>query len=155
MDVQNELERVYNNRLLRTENEIREYEKAIENLISLKDVSIIGDLCKGFDDATEQHGVMFGLVHGIEYLYHQKVDEGLYLIAISVPDMIRDGKDWAEIMHYRILNHPQVRKSYAHVLSRVDEKTKKEVFELLTGIKEDDPEEFGDSVNEVLGMKKL
>ncbi|GGO00232.1 Imm30 family immunity protein [Saccharibacillus kuerlensis] len=154
MDVQIELEKVYDNRLLRTENEIREFEKAIENLISLKDASIIGDLCKGFDDATEHHEVMFGLVHGIEYLYQQNVDEGLYLIAFSVPSMIRHAKDWAEIMHYRILNHPQVRKSYAHVLSIIDEKTRKEIFEFLIEIKEEDPEEFEDSVNEVLGMKK-
>ncbi|WP_236347572.1 Imm30 family immunity protein [Paenibacillus plantiphilus] len=152
LDVRLELERVFNNRLLRTENEIREYEMALEKLLALNDVSLIGELCKGFDDDTEHHEVMFGLVHGIEYLYQNKAEEGLRLIAISVPKMLSHAKEWVEILHYRILNHPQERKNYAHVLLMLDESARNEIVKLLTDIKEAKSGKFGSYVDEVLKL---
>lgn len=37
----------------------------------------------GFDDDTEQYEIMLRLVHGIEHLYKENIEEGLYLIAYS------------------------------------------------------------------------
>ena len=119
---------------MRTENEIRAYELALEKLITLNDISVIDKLCYGFDDDTEHHEVMFGLVHGIEFLYQNKAEEGLRLIAISVPKIISQAREWVEILHFRILNHPQVRLSYAHVLSLLDEFTRSEIMKLLNKI---------------------
>lgn len=58
------------------------------------------------------HEVMFGLVHGIELLYQKNIEVGLRLIAISVPNIIRHASEWVA--------HPQVRLSYARVLSMLD-----------------------------------
>jgi len=151
MDVSLELNKLYTNRLMRTEDEIYEFELALERLIRLQDFSIIDQLCYGFDDDTEHHEVMFGLVHGIEFLYQNKIEEGLQLIALSVPKIINQAREWVEILHFRILNHPQVRLSYSHVLSLVDDFTRNEVIKLLTEIKAENTEQFGGSVDEVIG----
>ena len=81
-------------------------------VIEYNDVSVITDLCLVLDDETEQFEVMFGLIHGIESLYKNNIEEGLVCIAKAVPKMINSAKEWVEILHYRILNHPQVRLAY-------------------------------------------
>lgn len=150
MNVKLEIDRIYRNRLLQSEKEINAFEEALSNLINLGDTSVIADLCMGFDDNTEQYEIMFELVHGIEHLYKDNIEEGLNLIAVAVPRVIDRAREWLEVLHYRILNHNQVRKIYSNVLSKLDEKTKKIIINLLKEIKEEDPEMFSKSVNEVL-----
>lgn len=153
MDVKLELQKIYNNRLLNSEREIKEFEEAVANLISLEDTSIISDLCFGLDDDTEQFEVMFGLVHGIEYLYKENREEGLYLIAKTIPKVMDRAKDWVEILHYRILNHEKVRSVYKKVLNNLDQEDKKVVVSILKNIKDEDLESFGDLIDEVLKVK--
>lgn len=150
MDTNLELKKVYTNRLLRSPKEISEFEEALSNLISLGDKSIITELCMGFDDDTEQYEIMFGLVHGIEHLYKENIEDGLYLIALAVPSVIDRAREWMEVLHYRILNNEQVRRIYGSVLSKLDVKTKEIIINLLRDIKSEDPDMFGNSVDEVL-----
>ncbi|UTR15698.1 Imm30 family immunity protein [Salipaludibacillus sp. LMS25] len=152
MDVKAELKRVYTNRLLQSQKEMSEFEEALSNLIALGDVSIIDELCMAFDDDTEQHEIMFRLIHGIERLYRVDVEEGLYLIASVVPSVIDRAREWMEFLHYRILNHEQVRRVYGSMLSKLDDKRKEIVINLLKDIKSKDPAMFGDFVDEVLNM---
>ncbi|QUG40114.1 hypothetical protein KD050_12385 [Psychrobacillus sp. INOP01] len=150
MDVKSELKKVYINRLLQSQKKISEFEEALSNLVSLGDKSVITELCMGFDDDTEQYEIMFGLVHGIEHLYKESIEEGLYLIALAVPSVIDRAREWMEVLHYRILNHEQVRRIYVNVLSKLDIKTKEIIINLLRDIKSEDPNMFGNSVDEVL-----
>lgn len=150
VNVKSELNKIYTNRLLQSQKEIYEFEEALGNLIDLGDKSIITDLCKGFDDETEQYEVMFGLIHGIENLYKENIEEGLYLIALAVPSVIDRAREWMEVLHYRILNHEQVRRIYGSVLSKLDDKTKEIIINLLRDIKSEDPNMFSNSVDEVL-----
>ena len=150
MDTKLELENIYNNRFLRTDLEILEFERSLELLISLDDTSIIPSLILGFDDNTEHHEIMFGLIHGIEKMYKNKIEEGLRLIAASVPNVINRAKEWIEILHYRILNHPQVRLAYGTVLSETDITARKIVIDILIGIKHEDSDMFAIQVDEVL-----
>ncbi len=55
-----------------------------------------------------------------------------------------------EILHYRILNNDHVRSLYGDILSKVDIKTKETIINLLNDIKKEDPNIFGNSVDEVL-----
>jgi hypothetical protein len=150
MDGNSDINKVYTNRLLQNQAEVTEFEQALSNLIRSADVSIIGDLCMGFDDDTDKYEVMFGLVHGIEQLYKDRIEEGLNLIAVTVPKVINRAEEWMEILHYRILNHEQVRITYGKVLSKMDIETKEIIINLLTNIKGEDPDMFGNSVDEVL-----
>ncbi|MEB3751159.1 Imm30 family immunity protein [Geobacillus sp. FSL W8-0032] len=151
MDIKSEIKKVYHNRLLETEKQVEEFEQALKNIYEYDEVSIIKDLMLAFDDNTENHEVMFNLVHTIEHLYKNKIEEGLKLIANSVPIIIDCGREWIEILHYRILNHPQVRMIYAKVLRDIDIKARNIIKDLLEDIKREDPELFSDSVDEVLG----
>lgn len=121
--------------------------------MELKDTSIIGDLCMGFDDETEQYEVMFGLIHGIEHLYKENMEQGLYSLALAIPIVIDRAEEWMEVLHYRILNHEQVRMTYGKVISTLDVNTKKVIVKLLIEIKNEDPDLFGDFVNEILKAK--
>ena len=150
MDVKVELKKLYTNRLLQSQKEISEFEEALSNLVSLGDKSVITGLCLGFDDDTEQYEIMFGLVHGIEHLYKENIEEGLYLITLAVPSVIDRAREWMEVLHYRILNHEQVRRIYGSVLSKLDDNTKEIIVNLLSDIKSEDPNMFSNSVDEVL-----
>ena len=161
MDIKSHLKRLYDNRLLENENEIRDFNESLMEVIEYNDVSVITDLCLVLDDETEQFEVMFGLIHGIESLYKNNIEEGLVCIAKAVPKMINSAKEWVEILHYRIwklvqlrrqiiLNHPQVRLAYGKVLSEFDPSITISIKELLIDIKNEDPDMFSESVNEVI-----
>jgi hypothetical protein len=150
LDIKSEIKKVYDNRLLKTKKQVEEFEQALKNIYEYGEVSIIKDLILAFDDNTEHHEIMFNLVHTIEHLYKNKIEEGLKLIATSVPTVISYGREWIEILHYRILNHPHVRTIYAKVLGNIDIKTRNIIKGLLRDIKKEDPELFGESVDEVL-----
>jgi len=121
MDIKSEIQKFQQNKLLRNSNEINAFELAIENIVSLKDVKLVKDLCSGFDDQTEDHEVMFGLVHAIEDF---EAKEGLFEMAKSIPSMLPHAKEWATILNYRVLNHEPSRKLYIKVLSKLDSTNK-------------------------------
>lgn len=147
MDIKSEIQRLQQNKLLRNSNEINAFELSIENIVSLKDVKLVKDLCRGFDDKTEDHGVMFGLVHAIEDF---EGEEGLFEMATAIPSMLPHAKEWATILNYRILNHEPSRKSYIKVLSKVDSTIKDTIIGIIKEIKDEDPARFENSSNEVL-----
>lgn len=150
MSVKTELKKVYTNRLMQTGDEIIEFEEALSNLMVVGDTSIVGELCMGFDDDTEHHEVMFGLIHGIEYLYKDNIEDGLFLIAQATPGVIDRAREWVEILHYRILNDEQSRRLYGGVLSKLDSETKEIIINLLKDIRSEDLTRISNSVDEVL-----
>jgi len=150
LDIKLELKKIRNNRLLENENEIQEFEESLAKVLDYGDISVIPDLCLALDDDTEQFEVMFGLVHGIERLYKNNIEEGLTYIAKAVPKILNQAEEWIEILHYRILNHPEVRLAYCNVLSKLDSSLMDTIKELLIEIKNEDPEMFSESVDEVI-----
>lgn len=151
MDIKTEIFKLQKNRLLRNSTEVNEFESAIENIISLKDVKLVKDLCSGFDDQTEDHEVMFGLVHAIEDF---EGEEGLLEMTNAIPSMLPHAKEWATILNYRILNHEPSRKLYVNVLKKVNKSVKDIVIGILKNIKLEDLARFENSVNEVLSSIK-
>lgn len=147
MDIKSEIQKLQQNKLLRNSNEINAFELAIENIVSLKDGKLVKDLCSGFDDQTEDHEVMFGLVHAIEDF---EGEEGLFEMAKAIPSMLPHAKEWATILNYRILNHEPSRKLYIKVLSKVDSTIKDTIVRIIKEIKDEDPARFENSANEVL-----
>lgn len=147
MDLKTEILKLQKSRLLRNTFEITDFESAIENIISFKDAKLIKDLCTGFDDKTEDHEVMFGLVHAIEDF---EGEEGLLEMVKAIPTMLPHAKEWVTILNYRILNHEPSRKLYIDVLKKVDVSVKNTILQILKEIKNEDPVKFEMSVNEVL-----
>jgi hypothetical protein len=151
MDIKDEAKKLQQNRLLKNENEVLNFEDVIENLLSLKDAKLIKDLCSGFDDSTNNHEVMFGLIHAIEKF---EGEEGLLEMAKAIPDMLPHATDWAIILHYRILNDELSRKLYAQVLNKVNLKAKSTIVMLLKKIKAEDPTRFESFVDQILSSIK-
>ena len=73
-------------------------------------------------------------------------------IATAAPSMMSGAQDWIEIIHYRILNNPQIRTVYGKVLSQFDISITSSIKELLLEIKNEDPDMFSESVNEVIEL---
>lgn len=150
MDIKSEVRNLQVNRLLRTEEEIDVYEESLSRLVKTGDVALIKEMLSGFDDETEHHEVTFSLIHGIEFLYQNDIEEGLLQIATAVPDVLPFAREWVEILHYRILNHPEDREIYSRVLQNLDENLRLTIVGLLEDISKENPDKFQKAVDEVL-----
>lgn len=155
MDILVELAELKNNRLLRDESEIEKFEKAIENILNMKDVNHIEILCQGFDDLTENDEVMFELIHAIEsYDNLVSSETSLEVLANSIPKMIPHAKEWLKILHKRILNHEPSRDIYKKILPTLNNDTQKYIISQLNSIKEKNPVRSEESVNSILEFLK-
>lgn len=151
MDLKTAVRNINTNRFMRSEVEIQQFEIALEEVMKRGDYFLIDDLCLCFDDDTEHHEVLFGLVHTIEHLYSKNEEKGLQRMAISVPNMLAKSNEWAKILHYRILNNPQIRLSYRKVIEQLEKPVKDTICNFLLVIKDEDPHLFGESVDQVIG----
>ena len=151
MDMKDMQNRLIKNRLLKTAEEISDFEDTIAMILEMNDINHIEVLCLGFDDLTEQHEVMFGLIHAIEH-YYMIGNPEVYLrkFAQSVRRMLPHAEEWSEILHYRILNNERSRTMYKKIVGELDRETLDIIVSQLTKIKNDDPEQFETSVNYVL-----
>jgi len=137
------------NRFMRTEEEILSFEEALEEICKTNDYRIVGRLIDVLEDETEHEEIMWGLIHTIEYLSGFSPKESLKLLINSVPDNIEKGKEWIEILHFRILNHDQHRKLFAGALKEADERIQEIIINLLNDIKEEKPDKFDVKIEEV------
>lgn len=151
MEIDKEIKKLIDSRLLETEEDVINFENSIEKIINLNDPTLIEELCKGFDDNTEDHEVMFGLIHAIE-----KFEPKIYLNELikGLPNMIPDAKFWAKGLLKRILNH----EDYRRMLPGVITEQRKDIFDLvvnlLNEINNDNPKKFSESCNYVLSELK-
>lgn len=151
MDINSLTQALIDNRSLKNQKEISVFEYTISSILNLKDLNHIKNLCLGFDDETEHNEVMFGLIHAIES--YDKVygsEQSLKKLSESLPYMLPHAKEWAKILHKRILNHEPSCKIYAKVITKADVNIKKIALQLITEIKERNPKRFESSVNNFL-----
>lgn len=151
LDINHEILRLQQSRLLRTEKEIKDFEEAIENILELNDVNHIPALFKGFDDNTNNDEVMFGLIHAIEsYDNEHGIDISMKRLIESIPQMYSEAKEWIKILNKRILNDDFARHAYIKVLSESDLDNKKLIVEIITEIKDENPAQFEKSANDLI-----
>lgn len=149
MDYTDVINRLKDNRLMHSEQEIILFEEALEEVANINDDHLIGQLMGVLDDETEQEEVMWGLIHTIEYLSAFSPKRGLKQMIAAVPMNIEKSREWMEILHYRILNHEDYRRILVEALEEADEISKEVVLNLLEDIRDEDPNNFKDKVNEV------
>ena len=140
------IEQLYNSRLLRTREELEEFEESLKEISKEIQENDIPELCKVFDDQTENEEVMFGLIHFIENFPDK---EYLYYIGMCSPNM-KDGYEWAMILNKRILNNEKSLKMYPEVISNMKNDYKRKILELLINIKNENPIRFGKKVDYVI-----
>jgi hypothetical protein len=149
LDLQNQL---FENRLLRSSDEIRVFEDTVAQILELNDANHIDILCSGFDDLTEQDEVMFGLIHTVEH-YINIVNPEIVLekIALAANRMIPKAEEWYKILQIRILNNNMTRVTYKKVLKMLNKEQQDIVISQLEKIKREDQMRFDDIINFVLG----
>ncbi|MCM3225739.1 Imm30 family immunity protein [Terribacillus saccharophilus] len=151
MDILVELQNLKDNRLLRDDQEVEKFEKAIEDILTMKDGNHIALLCQGFDDDTENDEVMFGLIHAIES-YDNIVGSvsSLSILANSFSVMLPHAQEWLKIIQKRILNHDPSRETYKKIIPTLDSDIQKVIISQLNAIKAKNASRFEQSVNSVL-----
>ncbi|MBZ5747913.1 Imm30 family immunity protein [Clostridium butyricum] len=133
---------------MKNEEEIEEFENAIEKIVKLQDVKLISKMCRCFDDKCENIEVMYGLVHAIEIF---ECEEYFEQVIMATQSMLQNAKMWVRTIYYGILNDELSRKIFIDVLkNRVDSNNRLMVISLLEKIRHEKPNIFTGSVNEVI-----
>ncbi|MCE4049581.1 Imm30 family immunity protein [Bacillus sp. Au-Bac7] len=149
MSLKSEIEKLYECRLLETQEDCEEFDAALESISAtdFNERDIINDLFRIFDDETEDEEVMFGLLHLIE-----EFEMNVYLLGVAnaLPYLMDNAKEWAIIINKRILNSDIYRTEYTKVLLEKDEDIKLIVNNILLEIKNDNPDRFEKKSNEIL-----
>lgn len=146
-DINTEIQKLKQNRLLRSKSEFEGFEEALANLSEVTDNKIIKRLCEVFDDNTEDEEVMFQLIHLIEDF---QGEDALIETAKAIPLMILQAKRWSKIIQYRILNDNPSRMIYINALRQVDTETREVVLNILKEMSNEDPKRFQIYVSEIL-----
>lgn len=143
MEKMSQIKLLRENKLLRTNEEIANFENALENILSYNDYKDIEFLCTGFDDNTDDHEVMFSLIHAIDS-YDKFVDIELNLKAFlnSVLVIYPYAKEWLIIMNVRILNNQETLEHYIKVVKTCDKELKNLLIQLINEIKNENPKQF-------------
>lgn len=141
------IEELYNNRLLRTYEELEKFEENLNAISKVVKEEDILDLCKVFDDNTKDDEVMFGLIHLIEIFSSEKAFE---FTVIGIANMTTSAIGWAKIIIYRCLNNDFSRGMLKKAISFAEFSIQQKVISLLNIIKTEDFDKFGMSINEVL-----
>ncbi|ODG93365.1 MULTISPECIES: Imm30 family immunity protein [Bacillaceae] len=143
MNIDQEIIKLKSSRLLKSEQEVNDFEEAIERIVAYGEITFIKYLCYGFHDKTERDEVTFGLIHAIES-FDQKypLDDTLRELAKSVYVMIPDAMEWAKTLHKRILNHRPTLQVYIEVVKSLDTNSKNIIANIVSSIKDKNPTRF-------------
>jgi hypothetical protein len=101
------------NRLLRSVDEVNQFEKTLEQLAENPDPCDLLDLHLVLDDACEQPEVMFGLVHFLESF---EVQVQVQAFVQVMPDLVKRAAEWSEILHSRMMNDAIARDVFEQTL---------------------------------------
>lgn len=147
MNIEIEVKKLEKNRLLKTDEEIKNFEEAIDNIVEINDINSVEYLCRGFDDYTEYPEIMYGLLHTIED--YEGIDALIQIAKITTIILPR-AKSWVKRIHYGILNSNKDRILYIEALKSVDKLTRENIIQLLVEIKLEDSKLFEVKINEIL-----
>ena len=125
---------LYDNRLLKNNEEIEIFEENLELLSETFTEEDIIELCSVFDDKTQDVEVMFGAIHLLETLSSEKAFENTIN---GVVEMSYKAPEWSNIIICRCLNDEFSVQMISKVQNKVDIKTYDRFKELLFRIKED------------------
>jgi hypothetical protein len=116
---------------------VQRFEETLGNIARLKDPKSIQKLLHYFDDESDYHDILFGIVHLIE-----EFDDHTYLQELlpNIPWLVKKSPYWAKVLHYRILNCSSTLDEYTKVSSSLSKEIKLSLKQLLQEIKNEDKE---------------
>ena len=151
INLESTTQQLRDNRLMKTDEQIRLFEEALEQIGDEGNVSQIAALCQGFDDNTEHSEVMFGLIHTIEgYDNISSSEEALSNFLEAAPSMLPHAADWLRTMLVRILNDAHSRPLFSQLLATTNSASQEIIRTALQKISIEDPAKFEEKVKEVV-----
>ncbi len=148
MDRHEMAKKLYQARKMQTPEEVKTFEKARVFLFSTRDSFILSALFAAFDDSTEQHEVMWGLIHDAEAFNRE-----IYVreMAMAIPRMLPHSKNWALLILQRVLSNKEAFLIYRNVVPNLSLETKEANKKLLGKIGKSKPK-LGKQVRELLKL---
>jgi hypothetical protein len=147
MNRQEAAKRLLEARKMKTPAEVEAFDEARFALTSTGDPAVLADLFAAFDDATEHHEVMWGLVHDVESFgleaYMKEMGE-------AAPRMLSRAREWLTILHERILNSERATDVYRGVIPTLPGESREAIKGLLAEIRQARPE-VEEAVRRLLG----
>lgn len=151
MPKENLASKLYNNRLMKTDKEIENFQQALSLLHASKTIENIVYFCQTFDDKTHEHEVMFSMVHAIEHyddILGQQVTISTLLDCIHM--MMASAPDWLEVLILRHLNNDNAREALVTEVIQKNDAIKTVIKEVIHKLIQRNPEKFKQSGNKVL-----
>lgn len=144
------------NRLLRDNDEIERYEKALNVVFEQQNFKYISNLCVGLDDKTEHYEVTYNVIHAIEDFYKRDPDRYISQIFKVIADsiLIPHAKEWLEAIIKRLLNNSEARQLLKEKLPDSDHLVKQTINQVLLELINRNPKQFKDSASEILEVIK-
>jgi len=117
------------NRLLRSPDEVAQFEKTLETLAQNPDSADLPSLHLILDDACEQPEVMFSLVHFLESF---DVQEQIQAFIQVMPNLVKRAPEWTAILHSRIMNDEGARSVFNEKLVLMPSAQQSEIYTLIS-----------------------
>lgn len=140
------------NKKLSNNAEIEKFEEAIENILTTNKFEYL--YC-GFDDATEDEEVMYGLVHAIESYYEIIQKEQYFSVFINeTQKIVSEAKEWVKLMNIRILNDDESLEQYITTAQKCNNTVKNFLQDIMKEVLLEDTELFSKPVSKFInGIK--
>ena len=116
------------NRLMRSDEEVTAFEKALFELAKNPQKEYLPELYLVLDDQCQHQEVMFSLIHFLESF---EVEEQLQALLNIVPKLIVSAPEWTKIIHERIFNDEPTYALYKLMLNSVKSDTQNVVLKLI------------------------
>src|SRR4051812_35904887 len=108
-----------NNRELDTPQKVKAFDETLGEMSDDLDPESLSDMFRVLSDKTEQHEVMFGVIHYIEEYEPENIVNALL---DSIEYLRANANEWLKIIFYRILNSPPFVKLLGNRVAKLDNK---------------------------------
>jgi hypothetical protein len=123
-------------RKMKTRAAVESFDDARAALFATGDPAVLKDLFAAFDDSTEQHEVMWGLVHDVEGF---GLEQYMKAMGEAAPKMLPRAKEWLTILHERILNSRKAIEVYRGIIPTLPERSQAAIKKLLEEMEQATP----------------
>lgn len=151
IDINAEAQRLQDNRLMENNEQIAQFEEALEQITNERNPEHIALLCRAFDDDTEHHEVMYSMVHAVErYDEFSTPAKATAEFVKAIPSMLPHASEWLETLLFGILNEDASRRVFAEQLANSTPTTQEQIVGVLRKIAAESPDQFQAKVDEIL-----
>jgi hypothetical protein len=151
MDRSSSARKLYDSRLMKTPAEVKSFEDAQVELFADRDPAVLPDFFAAFDDSTQHEEVMWGLVHTVEGF---DLKDYLGELGKTVPKLLPRAKNWALLLHQRVMNTKKALPIYRTVVASLPPEAREAVTKLLEEVRTTSPN-LAPGVAQVLGEKAV